>query len=142
MRCIWCNRDDDTVREAKVALIDRWGRNAAERPFAVHPEHEEEFRRFAAHANRNGRLFLFGMAALVAFMVAVGPIVHALGLESRMVIVGTGGALVLMGLLTFVFPFATPETTAGTGIALSITIARTGAIVMAALGLVIMVFLG
>ena len=142
MRCVWCNRNDDSVREVSVAWIDRWGRNPAQRRLAVHPGHEEKLRRFAAHANRNARGSLFGLAGLLAFMAAVGPIVDALGLDERMVMVGTGGAVAVMGLLMFVFPFATPETTAGAGIELSIVIARTGACVMLALGLVIMVFLG
>jgi hypothetical protein len=137
VRCIWCNRDDQSARAVTLPMIDRWGGNPTERTFAVHPEHEEAFRRFARLANRNGRRFIFGVVGTSLAMLVVPMGVIALGLDPRLVRLVVGGGTALIGAMTLVWPFATPETVGMMGIERSARLARVVGGVVVLLGLAI-----
>lgn len=140
-RCVWCARTDDAVREISVPMADRWGANPRERPLWVHGEHEDAFRSFAAGANRNGRTFLFGLVAFALAFCALGVADVVLDLDNRLVAVAGGAAVALLGVMLIRYPFATPETTSGMGIDLSIKMVRVYGGVFIAAGLAMAAFL-
>jgi hypothetical protein len=111
-RCTWTGRHSDEVKELRLETLDRWGFRAREETFTVLPEHEEELRRFVDYQRRYGRVFL-GLVAL--------SIVAALFVRSSL---GIGLGMIGLGVLTYVFPFATPETVQMIGMRASIRTVR------------------
>lgn len=111
-RCMWTGRHSDEVREVRLETLDRWGFRTREETFTVLPEHEEELRRFVAYQRRYGRVFL----ALVTLSVAAAFFVRSS--------LGIGLVMMGIGVMTYVFPFATPETVRMVGMRASIRTAR------------------
>ena len=140
MRCIWCNRSDESVREVTLPMIDRWGGNPAERAFPVHPEHDDAFRRFAELANRNGRRFVLGIAAVSVAMLLVPMAVTESGGGSGPVRLVVVGGTALIGVMALRWPFATPETVGMMGIERSVRLVRVAGGAFVLLGLLIAAF--
>jgi uncharacterized membrane protein len=111
-RCTWTGRHSDEVKEIRVETLDRWGIHTREETFGVLPEHEEELRRFVTYQRRFGRLFLLLMVLGTAVVIFV---------RSN---VGVGLTMIGLGVVTFAFPFATPETVQMIGMRKSIRSVR------------------
>jgi len=109
--------------------MDRWGRPAGMRRFPVDPRHRKALFAFSAFSTHYGPRFL---PALGLWLVATVVAAWVRG------IAGAGLGLVVLGLLMFVLPFATPETVAALGIRTSLVLVRCLATMTALVGAVLM----
>lgn len=105
--------------------MDRWGRPTGVRRFPVDPRHRQALFAFSAFSARYGPRFL---PALGLWLVATVVASYVRG------IAGAGLGLVLLALLMFALPFATPETVAMLGIRTSVVLMRCLAGVIVLLG--------
>lgn len=114
-RCIWSNEKGEHLKEITVTTLSPFATRTREETVFVSPEHEREFRRFNAYELRYGRLFvgiiLAGTVLLAAF---------ALGGSS----LGAGLTMIAIGVVTLLFPFATPQTVRIHGLRRSIQMSR------------------
>ncbi len=121
--CMWTGRHSDEVKEVRLETLDRWGIHTREETFTVLPEHEEELRRFVAYQRRYGRVFLgLVILSIVAALVVRSPL-------------WMGVLMMGLGVVTYAFPFATPETVRMIGMRASIRSVRYISIVPVLLGL-------
>lgn len=131
-RCIWSNEKGDHLKEIKVTTLSPFATRTREETVFISPEHESEFRRFNTYELRYGRLFvaiiLAGTVLLTAFALAGSSL-------------GAGLTTIAMGILTLLFPFATPETVRIHGLRSSIQMARRLAMLGMGLG-VLAILLG
>ncbi|MDX1503770.1 MAG: hypothetical protein R3325_15530 [Thermoanaerobaculia bacterium] len=135
-RCIWSHVLDERVREVRVVVRDRFGRNPGERSFWVLPEHEAEFRDFCEHGLRYGPRF-FGLLVLSLVVLLAGAALAVTG-STRLGLTLAGGSMVFQGLLIWRYPFSTPETVQMLGVARSIRVVRALGIVNIVMGFLVM----
>jgi hypothetical protein len=140
MRCIWCNRSQQSLIEVVVPIVNRFGGDVADQTFQVHPEHEQEFRRFSAIVVQRGRAFIVGVLAISTLMLTLAT-VSMLIQSRRMAIMGTSACTILLSLALMRWPFATPETVGTLGVKQSVAVVRVLAIGLLAFGVAMVIFM-
>jgi len=125
-KCVWCHKRGGELREIVVYMPEVWTKDEREVHVAVHPEHEEETRRFCDRVRRYGRTFL------IAFLVAVPLLIAAVIFVWVPVL---SFVLAYYGVLTLLFPFCTETTVELMGIHRSVRLARGAAAFLIALGI-------
>jgi hypothetical protein len=124
-RCVWCGRESDVLESVELPTMDRWGRPAGVRRFPVDPRHRQALLAFSEFSTRYGPRFIRVLGLwLVATVVA----------SWFRGIAGAGLGLMLLGLVMFALPFATPETVAALGIRGSVLLVRCVAVAIALIG--------
>ncbi|MEW6555782.1 MAG: hypothetical protein AB1349_00330 [Elusimicrobiota bacterium] len=114
-RCIWTNRKSDNLKEIIVKVPNRIGLKPQERTFYILPEYESNFRRFAEYVTKYAILFLLLVLGSIIAIIIFGTV----GIQTAFNI-----TVIFLGVLTILFPFATPETVAMCGVRISIWLAR------------------
>jgi len=103
-KCIWCNRQGDSLTEIEVALIKSWrGRLAPDKFSVCSPECRQKFLDYVELYNRYGRVvgavnLLLVIALLLSVLVA--PFVYPALFAPKI----WGGLLMLLGLLMLISP--------------------------------------
>lgn len=124
-RCVWCGRESEALESLELPTLDRWGRPTGAKRFPVDPQHREALLAFSAFTARYGPRFLPALGVWLVAMVVASWISG---------IAGAGVGLMLLGLLMFALPFATPETVAMVGIRASVVLVRCMAAAIALMG--------
>lgn len=127
----WTGRRKAGLKVVRLPTVTRFGNPGEEKDFLVEPEHEEELRAFVLYANKHARLFM-GLVSILSVACLVGAFLLKDRPEMRWVL---GATIALLGATIWIFPFATPETTAMLGLRASRTLARASAVITALMGL-------
>jgi hypothetical protein len=114
-RCIWSNEKGEPLKEITVTTLSPFATRTRKETVFVSPEHESEFRQFNAHVLRYGRV-------LVGIIVAGTVLLVGFALSGSSL--GAGLTTIAMGIVTLLFPFATPETVQVHGLRRSIQMSR------------------
>ena len=125
-RCEWSGADADDVEAIEAPTVDRFGRDAGRKVYWVRPQHRAAFLAWNAVFVRWSRWFLPLSAACIVIMVAASALAALRGL---------GAGLMMLALLIFTMPYATPETVDMLGIRRSMLVVRAMAIAMAVAGI-------
>lgn len=124
-RCIWSNERGEHLKEITATTLSPFAAHKREQRVWVMPEHEAEFRRFNAYELRYGRLFVGLVLAVIILLVVFVVTGSALG---------AGLTTIGVGILSLIFPFATPETVQLHGTRKSIQMVRRLAVVGIGIG--------
>ncbi len=125
-RCVWTQSLSDRVRPVTYPEVDWLGRPKGQATAYVLPEHSEDFLRFTSYRRRYLCVFhlLMAILALTLLATAILDMVRVLG-----------SALLIVALVMWVFPFATPATMEHLGIKRSMATVRFGVIPVTAFGI-------
>ena len=143
-KCIWTGERHPDVKPVEVTTINRIG-TPVQKTIHIRPAHEAEFRKYNDMVLKSGRTLFFAILLIIALMLLVSlvPVFFRDGIQ--FVATSVGLLTMLLGILTFRYPCATPETVEWLGIRKSITLVRYGAFLLLATGAAIMlipVFIG
>jgi len=132
--CTWCGTSEGTLKTITVETSNRLGTSTREETMTVHPEHEAELRAYAEQTRRySGRFML--LTLLFALFIPMGGVFAGIIWASDALIAGIVGlSIVVVGMVMYVYPFATPETVQMLGVRTSKRVVRWLSVVMAGLG--------
>jgi len=128
-KCVWCNKENERVKEITALTKTGFGANLHERNYFVCPEHEAKFRKFNDRVIRYAILFVSLIA--ICFLGMVGPAIFHNYIWSRYLMVLS---FACMGLVVVIFPFCSQTTFEFMSIATSIKVVRIIGGVVFALG--------
>ena len=132
--CTWCGESEGTLKTITVETSNRLGTSTREETMTVHPEHEAELRAFAEQARRYGGRFLL-LSLLFGLFIPISGVFAGIIWTSDALITGIVGlSIIVLGVVMYVYPFATPETVDMLGVKSSQRLVRILSIVTAALG--------
>ncbi len=132
--CRWCGSSDGELKTITVETPTRFATSTKEETMSVHPEHESELRAFNKEVQAHGKRFLtlslfFGV---VLPMIGLGGLPFVSGAVVSSVI---GLSTLALGVVLYLYPFATPETVEMLGVKKSVRLVRILAIGIVPLGL-------
>lgn len=130
--CAWCGRSDGEKNIITVEVPDRLTVSVREQTLTVHPEHEELMRSYAARLRAHGRRFLILVGLLGGLAPVLGTLLLVVQLAAGLAVIGS--AVVALGVVLFVYPFATPETIRLTGAQTARILVRGAAVLVTGLG--------
>lgn len=125
-RCAWTQQPSDRVEAVTLPAVDWLGRSSGSVTAHVLPEYASRLRRYAELRSRYSRLSLPFALMLIAILVAMAVL-----RKSELM----GATLLVMASLLWAFPFATQQTIEVHGVGRSIAVTRTGAVLVAVIGL-------
>lgn len=138
MNCAWCNRPGPTLREITVLVPNSLGFKPRQTKIRVHPEHEEPTREFVAKLLTQSKYFVLGIGLLAVWALIGLPLWENLwdsdvrAFRRRILY---GATAVAVGVMLWVWPFATSVTVQGLGIRTSIIMVRVPAALIVGFGL-------
>lgn len=131
-RCFWCHRSSGNMLELRLLEPKTWGqgcRGCRVVTVFVHAEHERETRCYYGKVRRYARDFLvsilFGCAAPFVFLAFRW-------------LPGNGASLIYLGIILWLFPFATSTAIDVLGIQNSVRLARTFAVLISLGGMTLL----
>lgn len=136
--CAWCNGGRGEMKEIRLRIPQGVRLRRDWEELTVHERHENQVRRFSARFRRDAGRFAFAFFGLLVLSLACVVVIET-GMASgatRALLDDflTGGTLLGMGLIFFVFPFATPTTVEGIGVRTSIRLGRVVALIFSIVG--------
>jgi len=132
--CTWCGKSEAPLKTITVETTNRFGTSTREETMTVHPEHEAELRAFAEQARRYGGRFLL-LSLLFGLFIPMSGVFAGIIWTSDALIAGIVGlSIIVLGVVMYVYPFATPETVQMLGVRTSKQVVRGLSVVTAGLG--------
>lgn len=120
--CIWCNQRSGSIEHVEMKLRNFYGFGFHDAILSVHPEHKESAIRIINRYNRYGHLVIFFFIGVLVSTFFLDTTYHTI-------------TAIVLGILIFLFPFATPETTDAFGLKWAVIMARSAGLILIALGI-------
>lgn len=114
-RCIWSGEYTDELIPVEVESVSRFGKRMGRKIYFVQPEYKERLQSFCSFASRYSRWSLLILLLSILFFIYT-----SINYDLR----GGGIGFASIGVVTYIFPFATPETIYWLGIRKSIKVVR------------------
>ena len=119
-KCAWCGRRSLALEEIRVPAPEWYLATPKETLFHVHPRHREAFRRYKAYEARWSYTFL---------MLIFAPLLVIVPSSLAGSAAGVALGILSVGLIIFVFPFATTTTQRALGVRWSMFLVRAAALI-------------